>query len=148
MYDATVVMNGGPNDRVSDLNAFWMASDPNNSNLFTRKGKFSEYDNLDLYYSGIGGHDNTTTRFRKYFSNGTKPILKEYLDPRHLLKGNVRYRIMIVVQDGRTMMMVNDEIFFDYYDPAPLTKGYFAFRTTRSHQVMDNFKIFKIVGSK
>lgn len=148
MYDATVVMNGGPNDRVSDLNAFWMASDPKNKDLFTRKGKFSEYDDLDLYYSGIGGHDNTTTRFRKYFSTGEKPIVKEYLDPRHLLKGNIRYRIMIVVQDGRTLMMVNDEIFFDYQDAAPLTKGYFAFRTTRSHQVMDNFKIFKIVRSK
>ncbi len=148
MYDATVVVNGGPNDRVSDLNAFWMATDPKNKDLFTRKGKFSEYDDLDLYYSGIGGHDNTTTRFRKYFSTGDKPIVKEYLDPQHLLKGNIRYRIMIVVQDGRTLMMVNDDIFFDYHDTAPLTKGYFAFRTTRSHQIMDNFKVFKIVRSK
>lgn len=27
-YDATVISNEGPNDRVSDLNCFWMATDP------------------------------------------------------------------------------------------------------------------------
>jgi hypothetical protein len=148
MYDATVIMNGGPNDRVSDLNAFWMANDPNSANLFTRNGKFSEYDDLALYYSGIGGHDNTTTRFRKYFSDGTKPVIKEYLDKEHLLTGNTRYKIMIVVEDGRIVQMVNDEIFFDYRDPSPYTGGFFAFRTTRSHQAMDNFKVFRIVRSK
>ncbi|NCZ52490.1 MAG: hypothetical protein EBY81_01075, partial [Verrucomicrobia bacterium] len=29
-YDATMVQKGGPNDRLSDLNCFWMASDPKN----------------------------------------------------------------------------------------------------------------------
>jgi len=51
-YDVMVIENGGPNDRVSDLNQFWMASDPANTNLFTRTGTFTQYGNLRLYYVG------------------------------------------------------------------------------------------------
>jgi hypothetical protein len=58
-YDATVIDSAGLNDRVSDLNAFWMALDPSNENMFIRNGKFSSYDNLNLYYAGVGGNDNT-----------------------------------------------------------------------------------------
>ena len=65
-YTRRVVMAGGPNDRVSDLNQFWMARDPRNANLFTRGGTFEDYDNLELYYVGIGGNTNTTTRMRRY----------------------------------------------------------------------------------
>jgi len=65
-YDWKVIVDGGKNDRLSDLNQFWMATDPQNKNLFTRKGKFADYDSLSLYYVGMGGNKNTTTRFRKY----------------------------------------------------------------------------------
>ena len=37
-YTRRVVMAGGPNDRLSDLNHFWMARDPADTNLFTRSG--------------------------------------------------------------------------------------------------------------
>lgn len=63
-YNATVIDAGGKNDRVSDLNTFWMAANPLTDSIFKQDGKFSSYDNLHLYYAGIGGHDNTTTRFR------------------------------------------------------------------------------------
>ena len=69
-YDVTVVSNGGPNDRVSDLNCFWMATDPAHpENFFAasdqRAGVFENYDSLSLYYVGYGGNGNTTTRFRR-----------------------------------------------------------------------------------
>lgn len=52
-YDWKVVVADGINDRLSDLNQFWMATDPKNKDLFTRNGKFSDYDSLSLYYVGM-----------------------------------------------------------------------------------------------
>jgi hypothetical protein len=43
-YKRKVIMKDGKNDRLSDLNQFWMANDPAMKNLFTRSGIFSEYD--------------------------------------------------------------------------------------------------------
>ncbi|HQE35351.1 MAG TPA: DUF6250 domain-containing protein, partial [Flavobacterium alvei] len=54
-YDVIVIDKGGAFDRVSDLNAFWMATDLS-SKTIQRDGKFSSYDNLNLYYAGVGGH--------------------------------------------------------------------------------------------
>lgn len=92
-----VKMQGGPHDRLSDMNFFWMASDPHNANLFTRNGIFRTYDSLLLYYAGIGGNFNTTSRFRKYTGDGKKAVLQEYSDTAHLLQPNHRYHIQVVV---------------------------------------------------
>lgn len=146
-YDAIVVDSSGINDRVSDLNAFWMATDPLNQNIFTRDGKFSSYDNLNLYYVGFGGNENTTTRFRKY-SKGNKPVIKEYLDSNYLLKGNKEYQIKIICNNGNTSFYVNDELYFNYHDKVPLKEGYFAFRTTRSHLQIKNFKVLSLTERK
>jgi hypothetical protein len=140
-YNVTVVDSGGRTDRVSDLNAFWMASDPAQANPFTRDGKFPSYDNMDLYYAGVGGHDNTTTRFRRYRHGTDKSILQEYTDKEHLLKGNKTYAVKITVQDGRTAFFIDGVQYFDYVDPKPLTEGYFAFRTTKSRERISNFAI-------
>ena len=47
-YQAQAISAGGPNDRVSDLNAFWMARDADGgSPLATpRTGAFDDYDTL------------------------------------------------------------------------------------------------------
>ena len=140
-YDIVVVDSGGRNDRVSDLNAFWMASDPSHPTPFNRNGKFTSYDDLDLYYAGVGGHDNTTTRFRRYRHGTDKSVLQEYTDRAHLLQGNKLCSVKIVVQDGRTSFSINGVKFFDYADTLPLKGGYFAFRTTRSRQRITNFKV-------
>lgn len=143
-YDRQVLVGNGTNDRLSDFNQFWMATDPHNSNLFTRNGKFEEYDNLQLYYVGMGGNTNKTTRFRKYESGGTKPIIKEYLDAPHLLKANKSYHIQIIVNKGVTSYWVDGECFFTWSDPSPLTSGYFGFRSTWSRQEIENLKIFDL----
>ncbi|MDA8876103.1 DUF6250 domain-containing protein [Akkermansiaceae bacterium] len=52
----------------SDLNNFWMASDPA-SKLFDSSrfsGKFGDYDVMHGYYASSGGGRNTTTRMRRY----------------------------------------------------------------------------------
>jgi hypothetical protein len=80
-FAVTVIDKGGANDRVSDMNCFWMARDLDNpDDLFarTRSGDFSEYHYLSLYYVGMGGNSNSTTRFRRYPGGGDRP-----LDPEH-----------------------------------------------------------------
>jgi hypothetical protein len=144
IYDVTVLDKGGKNDRVSDLNAFWMATDPANEKEVVRDGKFSSYDNLNLYYAGVGGHYNKYTRFRKYSSDGNKPVLKEFTDAAHLLTGNTEYQVKIIVHNGLVRYFINDELYWELKDEAPYTEGYFGFRTTMSHQQFDNFMVFGI----
>ena len=143
-YDVVVVDSGGICDRVSDLNVFWNASNPNGK-FFTLDGKFPSYDLLHLYYAGIGGNENKTTRFRKYSGvAGDKAVIKEYLDSEHLIRGNYLYHIKIVFVDGRSQLYVNDNLYFDYQDEAPYKNGYFGFRTTRSHMRYDNFRVYAV----
>lgn len=142
-YDVILVEDGCPFDRVSDMNAFWMATDPLNS-VIKRDGKFASYDDLNLYYAGVGGHYNTFTRFRKYNGIADKTILKEYSDKDHLLEGNKTYSVKIMVNKGRVQYFLNGELFWDFQDTNPYSKGFFGFRTSKSHQQFDNFKVFKL----
>lgn len=143
-YKRTVLLDGGTNDRVSDLNQFWMATDPCNPYLFTRNGVFEAYDSLQLYYVGMGGNTNTTTRFRKYQGNGQKPLLQEYLDKDHLLQPNKTYSIQTIVYNGTTQFMVDGIPYFIYKDAMPLTRGYFGFRSTSSRQAIDEVRVYSI----
>ena len=139
-----VIMNNGANDRLSDLNMFWMASDPANENLFTRDGTFSKYHSLRLYYAGIGGNHNTTTRFRKYPGNGERILYGDFTDKEHLLQPNRDYLIEILVDNGTTKVYVDHEEYFSFTENSPLTEGYFGFRTVQSHQEIDNFEVYRL----
>lgn len=145
-YRACVVMEGGPCDRLSDLNCFWMATDTSFTSplkgIVQRAGRFLESYRLQCYYLGYGGNYNTTTRFRRYDGDtlavadpAHRPaILKEYTDAAHLLRPNHWYSVSIeVTADGRTRYYIDDELLVDYTDPSPLLHGWFAFRTTWSH---------------
>ena len=143
-YDRKVIMDGGKNDRLSDLNSFWMATDPWNETLFTRSGLFPEYDSLLMYYAGIGGNYNKTTRFRKYTGNGERVLHSDLQDQEHLLEPNKDYNIKIIVYDGVTKFFMNNEEYFSFEDPDPLREGYFGFRTTKSRHVFDNFKVYRL----
>ncbi len=143
-FDRTVVVDTGANDRLSDFNVFWMASDPKNTSLFTRAGKLEDYDALQLYYVGMGGNTNKTTRFRKYLGDGTKPLIQEYTDAAHLLQANKTYHVKIVVNNGTTSYWVDGECYFTYNDPKLLTQGYFGFRSTWSRQQIKNFRVYQL----
>jgi rhamnogalacturonan endolyase len=143
-YDRKIVMAGGVNDRLSDLNNFWMANDPRNKNLFTRNGVLESYDSLQLYYAGMGGNSNRTNRFRKYEGNGERRLIQEYTDTAHLLQANKVYHITIVVKNGVTSFWVDGQRYFEYKDPAPLQKGYFGFRSTKSHQEISQFRVYAL----
>ena len=143
-YKRRVVMKNGKNDRLSDLNQFWMAEDPGEKELLSRSGSFREYDNLRMYYAGIGGNRNTTTRFRKYPGNGERTLIFDLRDEKHLLEPNKTYLVQIVVKNDITALFVNGKEYFNYKDKAPLTEGYFGFRTVESHQEINDFRVFRL----
>lgn len=143
-YTRAVIVQGADNDRLSDLNQFWMASDPKRNILFTRRGKFEEYDSLLLYYVGVGGNSNSTTRFRKYNGSGERVLLHEYLNKPYLLEPNKVYHIKIIMKDNTTSFFVDDKVYFFYRDPESIKTGYFGFRSTSSHQVIDNFRVYEL----
>ena len=124
-YDACVVVESD-GDRLSDLNCFWMASDPQYpDNLWKREkwrsGIFLNCYSLQLYYLGYGGNHNSTTRFRRYDgdeSGITNPkarpaILKEYTDAGHLLKPNHWYHIKITNENNRVSYYIDGERLVD-----------------------------------
>ncbi|QDO94292.1 hypothetical protein FNB79_10040 [Formosa sediminum] len=150
-YDVFLIQDNGPNDRVSDLNCFWMATDPKNpSNLFAeseaRGGKFSNYDSLKLYYMGVGGNDNKTTRFRRYVGNGERPLLPEndLSDEKYMLEPNTPYHIKIIAHGSTIQYYRNDMLLVDFNDNNPYTSGYFGLRTVKNHMTVDNFKVYKL----
>ncbi|MBP5772000.1 MAG: hypothetical protein J6W75_11740 [Bacteroidaceae bacterium] len=148
-YRACVVVDGGPCDRLSDLNCFWMSSEPW-TGLARRGGRFTESYRLQCYYLGYGGNHNTTTRFRRYDGDTLAvtdaarrpPVLMEYTDAAHLLCPNHWYDIRIEIYDyGRTCYFIDNQLLVDYTDPQPLLHGWFAFRTTWSHTRLTAFQI-------
>ncbi len=143
-FDRIIPLNGGKNDRLSDFNIFWQASDPYTGQLMGRNPAFENYDSLSLYYIGFGGNTNTTTRFRKYQGNGEKTILQEYSDPKHLLIANKKYHCQVIFRKNTMYFYIDNTPFFTFKDKKPLKKGYFGFRTTQSRHLIDNFKLFKI----
>jgi rhamnogalacturonan endolyase len=132
-YTRKVMVKGSVNDRLSDLNTFWMARDLNNQDLFTRDGVLESYDSLQLYYVGMGGNTNKTTRFRKYQGTGERTLLKEYTDSAHLLKPNYTYKITIEVKGTTVSYAVDGE-----------DEGYFGFRSTKSRQMISDISIYQL----
>jgi hypothetical protein len=154
-YEATVISAGGPNDRVSDLNSFWMATDPAvPEDIFAhpRAGKFADYNSLRMYYVGLGGNGNTTTRFRRYIGDAVeRPLLPEndLSVAEHPDKGIVANKTQIVtlVADGALIQYWRDgEKIFEMTDPGPYTKGWFGIRTTKNHMQVRNLRVVRLEG--
>ncbi|MCR4601968.1 MAG: DUF6250 domain-containing protein [Prevotella sp.] len=150
-YDVQVM-----SDRLSDMNCFWLASDPEASTIWSRmkwrSGSFVRCYTLQMYYLGYGGNHNTTTRFRRYTGDARgvdsvshRPaILTEYTDASHLLKPDHWYHVKLQTQGGRTTMWVDGQRIVSYLDPEPLTEGWFGFRTTLSHTRITNFQCYPL----
>lgn len=144
-YDAQVVVTE-KTDRLSDLNSFFMASDPKAKTVFVnmqeRKGVFANQNALRMYYLGYGGNYNTTTRFRRYTGGARPPVITEYTDSLHLLRANHWYHIKIVKRGANVRYYVDGECIVDYDDPEPLGEGWFGFRTTLSRTRIANIATY------
>jgi hypothetical protein len=149
-YQAAVIQAGGKNDRVSDLNAFWMATDARSPlDLFAtkRSGAFADYNRLLTYYVGQGGNSNTTTRFRRYIGEqDNRPLLPEHdlHSPDVLLKPNVARNLQLVALGERIQYYDDGKLLFDFHDPAPYKRGRFAFRTVTSHIEIRGFRVYQL----
>lgn len=147
-YEVMAVAEGGPLDQVSDVNAFWMATDPAapGGSVLERKrsGAFADYDLIRTYYVGIGGNRNTTTRMRRYIgAAGNRPLLPEHdrNDRAALLDPNRWIRLRLIATAHGAAVERDGQRLFTLDDPAPYTRGHFGLRTTRSHLRVRNFRI-------
>jgi hypothetical protein len=150
-YNAVAISANGANDRVSDLNCFWMARDSRNPNdIFAvlRHGKFAEYNPLLTYYVGLGGNGNTTTRFRRYVGDQNDRSLLPRNDLRgkdNLLLANDNQLIQLIACGNLVQFYRDGRKFFEMNDAQPYTSGWFAFRTTKSHVQFRSFKVFALI---
>lgn len=141
-FDAMPIAHGGPNDTVSDLNAFWMAREADGADPAPRSGRFEDYDTLQTYYVGIGGNRNTTTRLRRYIATpGGRPLLPEHDRGDAPLIPN-QWTHVTLIADGSTIAVDRDGArLFTLFDPAPYTSGWFGLRSTWSHWAFRRIRI-------
>jgi hypothetical protein len=150
VFEATAVAAGGPNDRVSDMNTFWMATNkdgPAPPFAQPRSGKFADYNNLLTYYVGLGGNSNTTTRFRRYIGDPVnRPLLPEHdlSNPAALLVPNKKQTIMLIANGSRIEYWRDGVRLLQYDDPAPYTHGWFAIRTVQSHLRIERLRVHRL----
>jgi hypothetical protein len=135
--------------RVSDINCFWMASEPGFPEQHFREdhqrdGSFASYDLLQTYYVGMGGNSNTTTRFRRYEGGGQRPLLPEHdlSDAVHMLTPDQEYEITLVAANGVASYYRDGELLFQWHDPDPLEEGWFGFRTVWSRLEIRSFRVW------
>jgi hypothetical protein len=149
-YEAQAVSAGGPYDRVSDLNAFWMAREADGGSPLAhpRSGAFADYDTLKTYYVGQGGNGNTTTRFRRYVGKpGDRPLLPQHdhVAADEMLTPNRWTRVRLVADGDRIEYWCDGRRLFEHHDPEPYTRGWFGLRTTQSHLRLRNFGVFALL---
>jgi hypothetical protein len=149
-FEAVAVAAGGLNDRVSDLNVFWMANNPDGVEpvyAMPRSGAFAEYNNLRTYYAGLGGNRNTTTRFRRYVGDPQlRPMLPQHdLSARSaLLTANRRQTITLIANGNDIEFRRDGQPLLRMLDPTPYTGGWFALRTTWSHLRIQRLRIYEL----
>lgn len=149
-YDVTIIDQGGANDRVSDMNCFWMFTDPfqpagslqfdNNS----REGEFGNYHTLQGYYVGLGGHNNTKTRFRRYNGDEERKLLPEHDLTAPLITANKKYNVTLVAKGNQVQYWRDNHLIFNIDDPTPYISGWFGFRTVANHMEIENFRVFTV----
>ena len=150
-FEATAVAEGGPNDQVSDLNVFWMATNRDGTEPMSpfRGGRFEAYNDLRTYYVGLGGNRNTTTRFRRYIGDPVqRPLLPEHdlSAPDVLLVANQPQRITLIANQSHIEYRRDGRSLFAFEDPAPYISGWFALRTTKSHLRIRHLRIYSLSG--
>jgi hypothetical protein len=150
-YTVAAIGAGGPYDQVSDVNAFWMATDtraPAGNVLdMARSGAFTDYDRLRMYYVGIGGNRNTTTRLRRYVGrDGDRPLLPEHdrTDPAAMIVPNQPIRIRLIADGAHIAVLRDSAPLFTMRDSAPYTRGHLGLRTTWSHLAVRDFAVWRL----
>jgi hypothetical protein len=142
---------GSEFDYCRDLNCFWQANDPEHPDDFWarsewRNGSFGNYSTLTQYYVGYGGGNNTTCRFRRYTGEAPPPEPIHHYDdnPHYLIVPTHTYVFQLVYFNGLVQFIRDGEIIFELQDPEPYDSGYFGLRTTRNHEFVDDFRVYRL----
>jgi len=107
-----------------------------------------------MYYVGLGGNGNTTTRFRRYIGDAVeRPLLPEndLSLAQHPEKGIVANQTQTVtlIADGSLVQYWRDgEKIFEMLDVQPYTRGWFAIRTTQNHMQVRHLRIVRLIANK
>jgi hypothetical protein len=144
---------GAQAGRVSDLNLFWHATEPDGREPAPRSGAFASYDSLRLDYLGFGANSNRSTRLRHYPGDGRRLIVEGWADapdvepadrrgamtPATRLSEGEALAVELRATPGRTQVRVRGALLFDA--PTPLAHGWFALRSTASRFEIRDFHI-------
>jgi hypothetical protein len=136
-YTRQVLPAEGGVYRISDLNQFWLIDPAPLGAPEPRDGRLESYTPDRLFYVGIGGNNNTTTRFRHYDGSPARPLLGE-ADLR--LEANRRYDLRTCVLADRTELYVDGKLLFSAAQTPPRL-SYFALRSVGSKQRVTHFRI-------
>lgn len=153
--------SAGPHaGRLSDLNMFWNAREPDGSAPRERSGRFASYDTLAAYYVGFGANGNTTTRLRAY-DGQLRQLLAGFADAGIAEAGELPMAPFTRLHPGRRLQIeivsrhptaadpvhlrwqVDGQPVFTRAAPAPRLSGWFALRTTASRLQVRNFEILQ-----
>jgi hypothetical protein len=133
-FDAMAVRDGGANDQVSDLNAFWMASERDGSSPSATVRGGSRIMTRCPCIMWDWRQRNTTTRQRRYVGQvGVRPLLPQHDRADSLLVPNVWTHITLIADGAHIAVPRDGQSLFTMDDAAPYTHGWFALRTTWSH---------------
>jgi hypothetical protein len=131
-----------------------MATDPKakDGDVFARgrTGKFAEYNSLRMYYVGLGGNGNTTTRFRRYIGDEVeRPLLPENdlavaQHPETGIVANRRQTVTLIADGGLIQYWRDGKKIFEMTDPQPYTRGWFGIRTTKNHLQTSHLRIVRL----
>jgi hypothetical protein len=97
---------------------------------------------------GLGGNNNSTTRFRRYLGDIKKrPLLPEHdlRDEHYLIQPNELQTIRLVACNGLIQYLRDGELYFSFKDDQPYTNGWFAFRTVANHMELGNFRVHRLI---
>lgn len=151
VFDVVMIDSGGIYDHVRDLNFFFKAIDPlSPEDIFvhsgSRAGIFRNYHKLRTYYIGYGGNRNTTTRFRKYPGDGSRPLLPEHdlREKKYLNVPNLTRNVEIICNKNKIIFKVDGLVVFDITDIDAFNDGWFGFRTVDNHMTIDNFQVYAL----
>jgi hypothetical protein len=89
-----------------------------------------------MYYVGIGGNRNTTTRLRRYVGQvGVRPLLPQHdrSDAPAMLRPNIWTSITLTADGQHITVRRDGQMLFTLDDASPYTSGWFGLRTTFSH---------------
>lgn len=134
------LLPSAPACRVSDMNFFWAAHEPDSTLPRPRDGALASYNSLMLLYAGIGGNANTTTRFRWYDGSGARLLLQESTQPQDLLQAAHSYHFKLRVNKNTSTVLIDGKKVFAHTLP-PGPAGYFGIRTVGSCQTLDHFTL-------